>query len=148
MLRDDVKRAPMSDNVTDVLKANVVFVGIELLNFQEGVEEFQKFVGTEIVPESVLFASGTGVATSQAKVLKLPRDRMLVQCSSLRSIVEKEYPTQEDLTRLAEITDCAIRNTQLGDNRPDAFGINIDLVFSQSSEPTALEYLATRLSFT
>ena len=135
----------MPATVQDVLKANVVLVGIELLDSQDGVAEFQKSVGSEVVPEGVIIGGGPGGTPSQGQVLRLPRDRILLQCSSIRSVVEREYPTHDDLSRLAEITDCAIRNTKLSERAPDAFGFNIDLVCDQSSGGTALKYLADRL---
>ncbi len=135
----------MSATVQDVLKANVVFVGIELLASQEGVAEFQNSIGSEVVPEGILIGAGAGVTPTQGQVLRLPRDRIVLQCSSIRSVVEREYPTANDLDRLAEITDCAILHSKLNEKTLDAFGFNVDLVLDQNSGETALTYLANRL---
>ena len=135
----------MSATVQDVLKANVVFVGIELLDSQEGIAEFQNSIGSEVVPEGILIGGGASVTPTQGQVLRLPRDRIILHISSIKSVVEREYPTLSDLPRLAEITDCAIRNSKSSELTPDAFGFNIDLVCDQPSGDTALKYLADHL---
>ena len=135
----------MPPAVSDVLKANVVFVGIELLNSQESVDKFQTFVGSEVVREGLLVGGGPGITPSQGHIFRLHRDRIFLQCSSVRSIVEREYPARQDLTRLTDVTHCAIQNTDMTDQSLAAFGFNIDMVFDQSSGKTALKYLADRL---
>ena len=135
----------MPVDLQDVLKVNVVFVGIGLLDEPANLERFRDSVGSEVVPEGVMFEPHPGGAPMQGQILRLAKDRIFLESSPLRTLVNRDYPTKDELARLAEIAGGAIANTNLGTRKPRAFGFNVELVYDQASENSALGYLAHRI---
>ena len=135
----------MAIDIQDILKVNVIFVGIGLLDEPASLEGFRNSVGSEVVPEGVIFEPHPGGAPMQGQILRLAKDRIFLESSPFRTLVNRDYPTQDGLERLAEIVASAIENTNLEARKPRAFGFNIELVFDQASENSALSYLANRI---
>lgn len=137
----------------DVLKANVVMVGVVLLGDQQQREKFVDLVETEVISEMLVGGSippqptvGTPAnAAETGLVLRLRRDRIQVVSAASRTLLERQYPTFEDLKRLAEIAGHAIDLTDLEGQAPTAFGFNIELVYRQSEDKSSEKYIAERL---
>ena len=127
----------MGTDVQDVLKVSVVFAEIDLLEGDKALASFSGSVESEVLPDGIIIGNG--------RVLRLPRDRILVASSSLRSRVERNYPQLDDLGRLAQVTACAIVASDLTEWRVSAYGINVDLVYDQTSGDSAQTYLAQRV---
>ena len=130
-----------------VVSANIVLVGVYLLEDQDAFEAFR----TQCDPD--LLQTEFGMVTeipsgvvSPSRRLNLNRDRIVLDLSSSRSTIVKDYPTNpDDLVRLSEIAWSAIQCSELGSKRPRAFGYNIELVYDQDSAKEAVSYLGTRL---
>ena len=136
----------MAVDVQDVLKANLVLVGVGLLsNRLEELDAFRDAVDTEVSMGSNMALGLPLPGVEPAGTLTLSRDRIVVEISSSGSTIAREYPSYEDLARLAEVAGYAIAKTDLGDQRPRAFGYNIELVYDQDSGLPAVQYLGERL---
>ena len=136
----------MAVEVQDVLKANIVLLGVELLTSgPEELDAFRDAVDTEVGIAPNLVLGGPLPNIEASGTLTLNRDRIVVEISPSRSTIAREYPSFEDLGRLAEVAGYAIAETDLGDRRPRAFGYNIELVYDQDSGLPAVRYLADRL---
>ena len=126
--------------IEDILQANLVFVGVELVNTNDKVLAFRKQVGPEVITaESVL---GTEVIE---RTLTLSRDRITVRGTPQRSVIVRERPSENDLGRFAQIAGLAIANTELQGQKLQAFGYNIELVYEPSAGMPAIQYLSERL---
>ncbi len=135
----------MAVTVQDVLRANIVFVGVELLNAPGALERFRALVDSEVVQEGVLIAQTPNTSATQGRLLRLAKDRILLETSQIRSSVSREYPDKTELHRLSEVTKFALDNTSLETQSPQAFGFNVELTYDQESGLSAQQYLARRL---
>ena len=61
-----------------------------------------------------------------------------------RMVVEREFPLESDLQRLAEVASAALLYRE-GEKSPVAFGYNLDLVYRQESGFSAYQYIGERL---
>ena len=130
----------------EVIKANLVLVGLRLLGAPEQIESFKRAIGTDVQSSGV--GMGVNMQTGVAEpglALTLSRDRITLDLSASRSMIYRDYPSREDLPRLAEVVGHAIRSTLIVEQQLRAFGFNIELIFDQQSSDTAFEYLAKRL---
>ncbi len=129
-----------------VLKINFVLVNFDLLSLEGEMEGFQEHAGTEVIPTMMTPVMGQPVTPLVPGTrLELPQERVSLTVLPGRSTVEREYPTESDLPRLADLVDFAIGNTQNKSSLPTAFGYNIDFVYDQTSGRPALEYIGSRL---
>ena len=129
----------------EVLKASFVLVGAHLLGTPEQLQAFQNAIDTDVASSGFSLNIGaTANAQEAVHVLTVNRDRITLDLSPARSSITREYPTKEELGRLAEIAGLAVANsgTEL---RPQAFGYNVELVYLQDSELPASQYIAQRL---
>ena len=136
----------MPIEMRDVLKVNVILVGFKLLNDPAEVDEFSKAVSAEV--EIALGGLDVGlppIPLEPARRLQIPRERVILSIASSRTVIEREYPGENDLDRLANIADHAIRCTADQPESLAALGYNIELVFRQTAEETAFQYLKSRL---
>ena len=149
----------MPIELEDVLKANVVLLGVALLGEQHQRDKFAGLVGTEIISETLIssemlisgavplrptIGSPTNVAET-GLVLNLHRDRIQLISAPSRTSIERQYPTFDDLERLAEVGGYAIDLTDLRGQTPIVFGFNIEAVYRQTEETPSERYLAERL---
>ncbi len=130
----------------EVIKANLVLVGMRLLSAQQELDAFRLATGVDVQ------VSGAGLATNAQSGLTEPvlgltlnRDRIFLELSPDRSTINRDYPLQEDLPRLAEVAWQAIKNTNVERQQVRAYGFNIELVFNQDSGTPAFDYLSTRI---
>ena len=135
----------MVASISHVLKTNVVVLGIDPLASDEARAAFVQAAKTEVVPQLVAFAAQSGCPPIQGQVLQLAQDRITVESSQLRFVVERDYPEKEGLDRIAELAGMAFSHPDLSGTSKASFGFNIELVFDQDSGDTALEYLARRI---
>lgn len=135
----------MTATVQDVLKANIVLVGVHLLAASEQLEAFQQAVDTDVVSSGFgLNVGATGNTQDTVHVLTISRDRITLELSSAKSTIERDYPSDEDLDRLGDIAGLALEKTGSAVHAR-AFGYNVELVYVQDSGLPATEYLAQRL---
>lgn len=136
----------MAVTTPEVVKANIVLVGLRLLSAAEEFEAFRRAVGTDVQIAGPGLATNiqSGIAEPQF-ALALNRDRITLELSPSRSAVNRDYPSREDLSKLAEIAGRAISSTSVEEQELRAFGFNIELVFDQDPETPAFSYLSKRL---
>ena len=116
------------------LSASVVIVGIDLPSVDNLVEELEVISKTDV---QVL--SGRD---GDPDVLILDRVRIEITILESQLSVSREYPSEEDLLPLANISTATLNFL----NQPiEAIGYNVDLVFEQNSGRSAERYLGGRL---
>ena len=133
----------------EVLKVDLVFLGIKLLNDDSRTKSFKEAVNAEIshgsgISIDALATTGHPLEES-TRILSLDRDRITLQLSSSRSVIRRDYPLESDLARLAEIVELLISNTDLNGQTLEAVGVNLELVYDQDARLPAVTYLAKRL---
>ena len=143
----------MSIEFQDVLKASVVLAGVVLLGDQHQRDNFADLVDTEIMSETVVTGPATPAAlpgipasaTETGFVMTLPKDRIQLVSGASRTSIDRQYPTLEDLERLAKVAGHAIEVTNLEGQVPIAYGFNIELIYRQTEEKPSEQYIAERL---
>ena len=136
----------MGVTTQDVLKANLVLVGLQLLSEPADFEEFRQLVATDVVTAGVgLVTNVPAGVTEPGFIHTLNRDRITLDLSKARSVITRDYPSQTDLHRLADVAAHAIRRSSFTDQRPAAFGYNLELVYEQHSASKSFNYLSQRL---
>lgn len=128
----------MPASVQDVLKVNIVLVGVNILNDHSEFVAFSKAVATDVV------RIGEELGSAIGRRFALQRDRINMVSSVDRTIIERDFPSVDDLERLAEVVDNALQLTK-AKGSPKSFGYNLELVYDQDSEETAFQYIGTRL---
>ncbi len=136
----------MAVTIQDVVKANLVMVGVRLLSKPEDFEGFKRSVGTDVqIAGAGLIADIPAGITEPGHTFALNRDRITLELSRSRSTISRDYPLRDDLRRLAEVAWQAIDNSSLAGAQPQAFGFNIEMIFDQDSQAPAFGYLSSRL---
>ena len=135
----------MGANVQDVLKVSVVFVDTDFLEGDQALASFSDSVKSEVLSDGIIIGNVSDARTDRGRVLSVPKDRILIVSSPSRSSVERHYPQLDDMERFARVTACAIDASGLAGQPVDAYGINVDLVYEQTSELSAQTYLAQRI---
>lgn len=134
----------MTATVQDILKANIVLVGIGLLSKPNEEKAFSDAVNTEVVTAGVGLSFGVPTLPPEpGRTLELQRDRISLQLMPGRTAIERAFVSgSEDLDRLADVVGLALKHTHLGnEDVPTAFGYNIELVYDQTTGRSALGYL-------
>ena len=142
----------MSVEIQDVLKTGLVLVGVALLGEQHQRDEFADLVETEIISETLIggpapppkIPSPTIVGETGV-MLNLHRDRIQLASTPLRTSIERQYPSFDDLGRLAAVVNHAIQVTDQEGQVLTAFGFNIDLVYRHTEDKPSETYIAERL---
>ena len=136
----------MPAEIRDVLKINVVLVGIGLLNTPDEVHAFSEAVATDVQMSEAGLVLGLPPALPElGRRLAIPRERVTLDLSPARTVIEREYPSEGDVSRLAEVAGYAVQHTAPQEMPPAAFGFNVELVFNQTSGSPSLQYLGDRL---
>ncbi len=132
----------MPADVQDVLKLNIVFVGLGLLSDPAEVRAFSQEIGSdvELAAESPAVGFPPG-APAPGRKFALLRDRISIALLSDRTVIERELPTESDLDRLAEVVGQAVKSTSPKEEGLKAFGYNLEMVYNQSSGSPSLHYL-------
>ena len=139
----------MATTVYDIVKANLVLLGVGLLNTPEEAERFENDLDADLQVELGIIGMGGGMPEPSRKII-LNRERIILTVSPSRTSIDKEYPSREsplaDFDELAKVAHCAISNTASeGRDSLAAFGYNVEMVFDQDSGQPALQYLGNRL---
>ena len=131
---------------SEVLRTNLVLVGIRLLAAPEEFEAFRLAVGVDVQ------VAGAGLSTNiQSGItepivgLALNRDRIALELSADRTVISRDYPQRDELHRLAEIAGHAIGISDISKQHIRAYGFNIEMVLNQNSGAPAFSYLSRRL---
>ena len=136
----------MTAEVQDVLKVSIVLVGVPLLRSPEEIDKFRDDVGTEMVVSGAGLRIGIPEGNPEPGVsVALNKDRIGIDLTPSRTSVQRDYPLQDDLSRMADVIGLAIEATDTSETSPRAFGYNIELVFDQTTGKPAIEYLSDRL---
>ena len=141
-----IRESTMAITTSEVIRANLVLVGLRLLSAPEEIDSFKRAIGTDfqLAVSGMSVNIQTGIA-EPGFTLALNRDRITLDLSASRSMVNRDFPSREELPRLAEVAGQAISHTLIEEDQLRAFGFNIELVFDQQSAATAFEYLSKRL---
>ncbi len=135
----------MSAEIQDVLSVNLVLVGFGLLQAQPELEKFKNLISDDVQTELNVVADIANATAESSRIFTFSRDRLKLNLSNSRSTIVKEFPTDSDLDRLAEVVALAIDCTDLVGKSTQAHGYNIDIVYSQKSGHKTLQYLGERL---
>ena len=144
----------MSLQIEDILKLNLVLVGIQLLSSDEEASVFDAEVDSEVL-ESVAQGievnfgpSGLSASVPQSpapRVLSLEKDRIMLDLNPGRSTITRNYPDEASLGTLSQIASLAIAASNLTGQELRAFGFNIEAVYRLTSEENAVQFLASRI---
>ena len=131
----------MTIKVQDVLKADLVLVGVGILKSQAELERFRECVNADVRIGTGLATNELGGETQPTRTFTLNRDRIVLTALPDRSLVVKEYPSVEgsevEWERLAQVAICAIESTEDANLAPRAFGYNCEWVFDVGASETA-----------
>ena len=134
----------MAVRVEDVLSVNVVLVGIELLKTAPEVAACSAAIGSEFLQDGAFIDAAPQPVPG--RVVRLPRERILVEVSALRSRVTKEYPTSvDDVALVARIAAQALASTTVPEPAVSSHGFNFAMVYSPDPSEDALRYLGRRI---
>jgi len=135
----------MSLHGHEVIRVNLVLMGLELLSEANQVNAFSEAVGTEVTPGANLaFTIPSGTPEPVAR-LELSSERIALEIGINRTIIERSYPSADDLQRLAEVAILATDTSELNDALPGAYGFNLEMVYHQDSGEDTFNYLGNRL---
>ena len=137
----------MTVTVQDMLKSDLVLVGVELLKSPTEANRFRELVKADV-------RMGTGLATNEAsgethpmRSFNLNRDRIILNSLPDRSSLVKEYPSldtpQGEWDRMAEVATYAIESTGEENRIPRAYGYNCEWVFEIDDQETAAGFLGS-----
>lgn len=142
----------MAIEVDDVLRVSLVLAGTRLLEQQHQRERFIRQVGVDVqfdvLPDPMLPlpVQMPGTRPSNADYeMRLLKERVSVRVTQGNTIFEQEYPTEDDLSRLAEVAQMGIQSSNALGTTIAAYGCNFEMVFSQDSPKNSSEYLAHKL---
>ena len=132
-----------------VLRIDITLAGLEALRHDSEVSAFEAAAGTVVVTEGVglrLTISAGQASPAPGRLLRLPRERLVLETSKRWTRVSMEYPTGVDeVAGVGRTVARACDATTLEDATPTAFGFNIEMVYDQDSGEKAIEYLGHRL---
>lgn len=136
----------MSVGKKDALKANFVLIGVGLLNSQTEIEAFREAVDAEVLAELPVLP---GLAVDAPfpdlpRRLTLNKDRITLEVSAARSVIEREYPDEDALERLSEVASVAVAMTT-SSVTAQSFGFNVECVYDVDDTGSASHYIAQRL---
>ena len=139
----------MAIPVDDLVSANLVIIGIDLLMTPEQLMEFREKVGSPLTIEAGAVANFPTGLTEPSRRLQLARDRVILELTGLRSTIAKEFPNTEDpapdFERLAEVTDHAISLSGVPSDAQFAYGYNMEMAFAMDAGQSPRNFLGERL---
>lgn len=124
----------MSVSLHIALDASVVIVGIDMPSMDDFVEKLETLFETDV---QVLSGGDGG-----PDVLVLDRERIKVSVQGSQLVINRDYPSEEDLPTLARVSNVTLT---LLNQSIEAIGYNVNLVFEQDSGRAAERYLGERL---
>ena len=133
----------MPIKITELLQANFVIVGIDLLQSDEELKSFADSIDTDIVVEKLV---GLHSTAPNGRRLAINRDRIFLELFPDRFTIRQEYPTSDSafgtLSRLAGL---AIEKSGAVDSTlVRTHGYNIELLYDPGPV-LASPYIASRI---
>ena len=130
----------------EALRVNLIMLGANMLSSSQQVEAFSASVDSEVerTGTGITFMRDQSIPTPNIR-LELPKDRIALELEANRAIIERAYPSRDDLLRLAEVATLAADNSELGDALPTAHGYNVEMVYRLESGASAYAYLGQHL---
>ena len=142
----------MIDSVDEVLKANLVLVGLRLIRTDDQKAAFDAKIKVDTLVSSPAPGASFNVQSPSGpldlipKTLTLGRDRIAIDLMPDRTTISVEYPTGEhDLNRLAEIARIAIDTSDVGNQQLRAFGFNIESVYKLTDGELAGDFISNHI---
>lgn len=139
----------MSSWISEILSMNLVLVNCLLLNDESEIEAFTLDENAEVQASIGFLGPPGGTGAPIERVVELERDRISIQVIPGRTTISKGFPSfpdvENDILRLCDVTDNAIRNSTVEGNTPTAFGFNMQLVADNDSSEIASSYIGNRL---
>ena len=136
----------MAVRVEDVLSVNVVLVGIELLRIAAEVEACSAAFDGEFIQDGAFVDVVGQMPPARGRMLRAPRERILVEVSQRRSRFTKEYPGGvDDVALVADVASRALESTTVEEPAVSAHGFNLAMVYRDASGEEALPYLGRRI---
>ena len=132
--------------VRDVLKANVVLVGLGLLRDAESVAAFSEAIGSDVLlDDDGLIVGVPGVDPKLLEDSEFHRKRISIKLLSDRTVFEGEFPTKSSMSKLGDVLAKATESSTRHQGSLSSYGYNLELAFDQSSGVSSLRYLSDRL---
>ncbi len=137
----------------EVLKFNLVLVGIRLLEGEGEFRRFQNAVGKEVskqggdltieIAGSALpgIAGGAMPIPNLSQNLRIGSEQVSVDLALDRTTFTREYPTLEDIDRFVEIIVAAVQYSSTSGRSVRAFGYNLEAVVRISPPETAAQFM-------
>ena len=136
----------MPVRVEDVLSVDIVLAGIDLLKTPAEIAACSAAIGRELHQDGAFLDAVPQVAPVAGRVVRLPRERILVKASALRSRVTKEYPADiDDVAFVARAAAQALASSTVQEPVVTAHGFNFAMVYSTKSGEDALRYLGRKI---
>lgn len=137
----------MTFTVQDVVKADLVLLGLHLLRTPDELERFRQSINADVqITGTGLVANIASGTTEPGRSFAVNKDRITLESSQSRSSIAREYPADKaDLRRLANVAWQAISSTSHEGQPLRAFGFNMEIIFDQHTETSAFGYLSRRL---
>ncbi len=127
----------------ETIKANIVLLGLGLLPTEDDLRLFTGMTDGDVRVEAGLLL-GPAQPQNASRRITLDRERITLELSSERSLIQQDYPPTPDLSALVQVIERAIFNTPSTEG-VRAFGFNLDLVYETPSREPASRYIATHL---
>ena len=132
--------------VRDVLRANIVLVGLGLLRDTESITAFSDAVDSDVILDDAGLIIGVpGGNAHSRESSEFHRERISVKLLPDRTVFEREFPTRSSFNHLAEVLDKATESSIRQQGALRAYGYNLELVYDQTSGAPSLRYLGDRL---
>lgn len=144
----------MDLQIEDILKIDLVLVGVQLLSGPGEKARFDETVGTEV---SEALTEGIAVSVSpsgispimppppQPRILTLQKERITLDLAPGRSSISRDYPDEGAIERLAEVADYAICFSNPHGQDLRAYGFNLEAVCELPPDKTAFQFLASNI---
>ena len=139
----------MAASLREITNFSLVIIDLDLLASEGALRTFQNAVDGDIRHGGGISVDAATGQTQQARILNLDRDRITLHLSSARSSITREFPAtnnlEAEISRFAQIVECALPVEDGPSTARHNFGFNAELVFDQDDSPTAFEFLGERL---
>ena len=130
----------MAVKAIDLIAAEFVIVGVELLNSTQSIERFgntfYEFRWTTVTQAQNGFGDGRRIS--------LDRDRIYVDVTPSRSRVRQEYTSQEKFPDLAKLVYRAIEFTDNPPSTVEAYGFNLEMSYELEPTASAFSYIGKK----
>ena len=142
----------MTIALEDVLEANIVLAGARLLQEPHQRDQFARRVGADVeiasmpadAPSALSGLAPANILPTADLAVLLQKERVSVQVSS-NTTVRQHYARYDGLERLANIAYLAIECSEAIEFPLQAYGCNINAVFTQDEHNSSQAFIAASL---